>query len=230
MITLSISNKKYNLPTRLTIKQWKSLVGFDFNDESQWHRILGSLIGMHPRDLELADRNSMILAISFIISIMNGRAEYKVKDFNTLLFGEFVDLDVYVVQGIEKNMETIVEMLTPEGDEPTVWSDEAMWLIDRYTQFRIHTYRSYAGLFGLNDLEEYEDIEDDEDHDPNGIAKGWYKVIIGLADNNIEKIDYVTEQPLKKVLNFMSHRKEVQLEENAKVREQQRKLAAARNK
>ena len=226
MITLSISNKKYELPTRLTIKQWKTLVGFDFKDESQWSRILGSLIGMHPRDLEIVDRDSMILAISFIISIMNGRQDYKIKDFNALTFGEFVDLDIYVVQSVEKNLEKIVAMLTIEGDEPTVWSDEAMWLVDQYTQFRIHTYRSYAGLFGLNDYSE--DDYEDEDHDPNKVAKGWYRVIIGLADNDILKIDYVTDQPLKKVLNFMSHRKEVQLEENAKVREQQRKMAAAR--
>ena len=162
---------------------------------------------------------------------MNQRKEHKVRDFNDILFGEFVDLDVYITMGIEKNITQILETLTPEGKEVTQWADEAMWLIDRYTQFRVFTYRQYAGLFGINKngKQEFEDEEEElEAHDPKKVAKGWYKIIVSLADNDLQKMDYVTDEPLKKVLNFMAHRKEIQHEENFKQLQQNRQLAARR--
>jgi hypothetical protein len=86
-------------------------------------------------------------------------------------------------------------------------------------------------LFGINSNGEQEVDEDDLDaFDPKKIAKGWYKVLIDLADNDIQKIDYVTEQPLKKVLNFMAHRKEKQLEENFRLMQQKRQMDANRRK
>jgi len=231
MIKLTIDNKKYEIPSRLTVKQWKQLITYDFSDYFQFSKIIASLIGADPEKVEQCSEDSQILAIGFIIQLMNQRKEHKVRDFNDILFGEFVDLDVYITMGIEKNITQILETLTPEGKEVTQWADEAMWLIDRYTQFRVFTYRQYAGLFGINKngKQEFEDEEEElEAHDPKKVAKGWYKIIVSLADNDLQKMDYVTDEPLKKVLNFMAHRKEIQLEENFKQLQQNRQLAARR--
>lgn len=231
MIKLTIDNKKYTIPSRLTVKQWKQLITYDFSDFFQFGKIIASLIGADPEKVEQCTEDSKILAVGFIIQLMNQRQQYKVRDFNDVLFGEFVDLDVYITMGVEKNMESILEILTPEGSEVTEWADEAMWIIDRYTQFRVYTYRSYAGLFGINKNGEQEVDEDDlEEYDPKKVAKGWYKIIIDLADNDIQKIDYVTDQPLKKALNFMSFRKEKQLEENFRLMQQKRQMDANRRK
>jgi hypothetical protein len=231
MIKLTIDNKKYAIPTRLTVDQWKKLITFDFSDYMQFSKIIASLIGADPQKIAECTEDSQILAVGFIIQLMNQRKEHQVRDFNDIMFGEFVDLDVYVTMGIEKNLDAILRTITPQGKEPTEWADEAMWLIDRYTQFRVYTYRSYAGLFGINQNGEQEIDEDDLDaYDPKKVAKGWYKIIIDLADNDLQKIDYVTDQPLKKVLNFMSFRKEKQLEENFKVMQQKRAMEANRRK
>jgi hypothetical protein len=231
MIKLTIDKKKYIIPDRLTVQQWKDMISFDFTDYLQYAKIIASLTGADAAAVAKCTEDSQILAVGFIINLMNQRKEYKVRDFNAMLFGEFVDLDIYVVMGVEKNLDTILEILTPEGKEVTEWADEAMWLIDRYTQFRVFTYRQYSGLFGLNQNGEQEQDEDDlEAYDPKKIAKGWYKVIIDLADNDLQKIDYVTEQPLKKVLNFMAHRKEKQLEENFKLMQQKRQYDVQRNR
>lgn len=232
MIKLTIDKKKYTIPSRLTVKQWKQLIAFDFTDYEQYSKIIASLIGAEADKVAECTEDSQILAVGFIIQLMNQRREHKVRDFNTMLFGEFVDLDIYVVMGVEKNLETILETLTPEGKEVTEWADEAMWLIDRYTQFRSFTYRQYSGLFGINQngQQEFDEDEELEAYDPKKVAKGWYKVIIDLADNDIQKIDYVTDQPLKKVLNFMAFRKEKQLDENFKLMQQKRAMEANRRK
>lgn len=231
MIKLTIDNKKYEIPSRLTVKQWKQLISFDFSDYLQYSKIIACVTGAETDAIAKCTEDSQILAAGFIINLMNQRREHKVRDFNGLLFGEFVDLDVYVVMGIEKNMDEILNILTPEDKEVTEWADESMWLIDRYTQFRSFTYRQYSGLFGINSNGEQEVDEDDlEAHDPKKVAKGWYNVIIELADNDLQKIDYVTDQPLKKVLNFMAHRKEQQLKENFRLMQQKRALDASRRK
>jgi hypothetical protein len=231
MIKLTIDNKKYSFPERLTIQQWKTLVKFDFTDYFQYSKIIASLIDAPFEKVDQCTEDSQILAIGFIIQLMNRRKESKVKDFNDVNFGEFVDLDIWIVMGIEKNMEAILKMLTPEGVEVTQWADEAMWIIDQYTQFRVHTYRAYSGLFGLNSKGEQElDDEELEAWNPQKVAKGWYNIIIDVADNDIQKIDYVTDQPLKKVLNFMAHRKEKQLEENFKIMQQKRQHDLSRNR
>lgn len=229
MIKLTIDNKKYVIPARLTVKQWKQLITYDFSDYFQFSKIIASLTGADPEKVAQCSEDSQILAVGFIIQLMNQRKEHKVRDFNDVLFGEFVDLDIYITMGIEKNIKQILETITPEDKEVTEWADEAMWLIDRYTQFRVFTYRQYAGLFGINKNgeQEFEDEEEErEAHDPKKVAKGWYKIIVSLADNRLDKLDFVTDEPLKKVLNFMAHRKEMQLEENFKLLQQKRQMAA----
>lgn len=233
MIKLTIDNKKYAIPTRLTVEQWKNLIKFDFSDYLQYPKIIASLTGAEPEKVAQCTEDSQILAVGFIINLMNQRREHMIRDFNELMFGEFVDLDVYVIMGVEKNLDTILRTLTKPDKQVTEWADEAMWLIDRYTQFRVYTYRQYAGLFGINKngQQEFEDEDEElEAYDPKKVAKGWYKIIIDLADNDLQKIDYVTDQPLKKVLNFMSHRKEKQLEENFKIMQQKRAMESNRRK
>lgn len=230
MIKLTIDKKKYGIPNRLTVKQWKQLISYDFSDYFQYSKIIASLIDAPVDKVAQCTEESQILAIGFIINLMNQRKEYVVRDFNEITFGEFVDLDVYIVMGIEKNLDPILEILTPEGMDVTEWMDEALWLVDRYTQFRVFTYRQYSGLFGINSNGDQEMDEDEEDWDPKKVAKGWYKVLIDMSDNDITKIDYVTEQPLKKVLNLMAYRKEKQLEENFRLMQQKRQLDAQRRK
>ena len=67
-------------------------------------------------------------------------------------------------------------------------------------------------------------IEGDPDFDPLKIAKGWYKIIVSLANDNLLDIDRVTDEPLKKVLNFMALQKEKQIEANIEIMKQNRKL------
>jgi len=233
MINLTIDNKKYIIPTRLTIDQWKQLIKFDFADYLQYSKIISVLTGAESEKIIQCTDDSQILAVGFIINLMNQRKEHKIREFNDIMFGEFIDLDIYLIAGVEKNLDIILKTLTKSDQEVTKWADEALWLIDRYTQFRVYTYRQYAGLFDINKngQQEFEDeTEELEALDYKKVAKNWYKIIIDLADNDLQKIDYVTDQPLKKVFNFMAYRKEKQIEENFKLLQQKRALEVNRRK
>ena len=225
MVKITIENNKYALPDRLTIKQWRQLVNFDYADTEQWPKIISVLLNEDIEVLKRCTLDSLTLAIAFTVECMNRRREYRVRDFNEILFGEFIDLDIYMVMGVEKHLDQIVEILS----EGTEWADEAMWLVDQYSLFRVHTYRQYAGLFGINDKLEQDEDEEDK-WDSKKIAKGWYRVITDLAQDDILRIDLITDQPLKKALNFMAYKKEKQLEENFRLMQQKRQNDLSRNR
>ena len=157
---------------------------------------------------------------------MSKRKPSKHVDFTKISIGEFVDLDIWMIKGSEKHIDEILETISIE---PIKYIDEALWMIDQYANFRISTYRSYGALFGINDKGVQEDVAE-EDYDANKIAKGWYKVLVDLADNDLLKLDPVTEQPLYKALTFMSLRKERALEEQQRQLNQRRQHDLSRNR
>ena len=59
--------------------------------------------------------------------------------------------------------------------------------------------------------------------DPMQAAHSWYKIIVGLANEDVLKLDEVTAQPLQKILNFMALQKQQALEEQERQRQQRLK-------
>lgn len=217
MIKVTVEDKKYKIPERFTLQQWKEMVSWDFDQPQNWRRIIEAGCGIPQAELRGARADSLQLFIGFIIAHMNQRREYELVDFNKLTFGQFVDLDCYIALGIDKNLEPMLDVLEVKPK----WADEALWMIDQYVMWRTTVYRQYKTLFGLNDkdFEDYQ-AEHGEDWDPMSIPKGWYRIIVELANENILNIDAVTDQPLKKVLNFMALNKEKQLAEAEAIRKQ----------
>ena len=80
------------------------------------------------------------------------------------------------------------------------------------------------------DFEEAKLKLDEGRPDPMQVARSWYKVIVSLANRNILNMDAVTDQPLKKALNFMALQKEEALEEQQKQLQQKRKYDLQRTR
>jgi hypothetical protein len=205
MVKLTILDKRYQFPERITLEKWRRLANLDFGQPSQWARILSIIIDEDEALISKCRLDSLTLAISFCIELMNTRRKTTMKDFSAFTLGEFIDLDCYVSISVEKHIEDVIKMLS---DEQITMADEALWLLEQYMAFRMSTYRAYSGLFGLNEPKEDEDTDDEEVFDPNKVIKNWYTIIMELAEGNILNIDAVTEQPYKKAFNFMAWKKE----------------------
>jgi len=228
MAQININNKAYEIPERLTVEQYYGAIQFDWEDPKYYPMIIAQCTGAPLALLANAGEESLALAIALIVSSMNARRSTSMIDLEAITFGQFVDLDVYLALGLDKHFRDIVQMLSPEAK----WADEAMWAIDKYAAFRTYTYRQYRVLFGLTekDLDEAEKTGDTEVRDKMQVARAWYKVIVSLAQDNILQIDEVTEQPLKKVLNFMSLQKEKVMEENEAKLKQKRQYDLQRTR
>ncbi len=221
---LILNNKTYTIPARLTVDQWTELMKWDFTDVSHWARAVSIVTGAPYDVLKYAPQEALELGASLLVELINQRAETTMKPLDELKFGEWIDLDIYISMGVTTNLKKMIKILNSE----TEWADEALWIADKYIQWRSTVYRQYSNLFGLD--EQVEDGEEPEIQDPLHTARSWYAIIVDLADNNLLNLDAITEQPLVKTLNFMALRKQKQLEENMKILQQQKKYDLQRNR
>ncbi len=208
MVKININGKSYAIPQRLTIDHYNSLINFDWEDPKYYPMIVSQLVDAPLPQLAKAEPQQLTLGIVFAVKAMNARKEVEMLNLDEITFGQFIDLDVYLTIGLDKHFKDIAKILCPNSN----FSDEVMWAIEKYVAFRTYTYRQYKILFGLTDNDIY-DAEPDEIKKTQ-IAKSWYNIIVNIAKENILYIDQVTEQPLKKALNFMALQKEKAVEEN----------------
>tara|TARA_B100000768_G_C11256283_1_gene366548 strand:+ start:294 stop:959 length:666 start_codon:yes stop_codon:yes gene_type:complete len=208
-VTVNINKKKWAVPTRVTIEEWRDLQQWQFENEAHWPWIVSSISTFDAQEFNGADPDSMQLFIGFLIAACNKRTLKVQPDFNELKFGQFVDLDCFLALGVEKNINQILKILGVN----TPWADEALAVIDQYCKWRGTIYKQYAQLFGLNDNPGSLPHDEQEYYDPKEVARGWYMVIIELADNDILKMDLVTEEPLQKVLTYLQIQKELKIKE-----------------
>lgn len=201
-IKVNINSTTYQIPERFTIEEWQSLQQWEFENTAHWPWIINTCMHIPAEDFNNADPESMKLFIGFIIGAMNLRTLKHQPKLDDIKFGQFVDLDCFVSLGIEKHIDGMLDIL--EVDTP--WANEALAAIEQYIKWRGSIYKQYAQLFDLNDTDS--EYVEDQDFNPKDVARGWYKVIVELAGEDILKMDQITEEPLHKVLTFLQIKKE----------------------
>ena len=224
-MTINIEGVPYTFTDRFTIKEWSQLVQWNFEDSKAWPQILHIATGAPVYYLQQADEEVLGIAIGIVIQTLDRRQPTSHLNFEELTFGQFVDLDVYVTLSIDQHISQILELL----EVTTEYSDEAQYVIEQYIKYRTFVYRQYKTLFGLDDSD-FTDESKDSVADKMQVARNWYKVIVNLAQNDLTKMDEITDMPLKKVLNFMALQKEYALEEERKRIEQKRHYDLQRNR
>lgn len=225
MAKINVNDRGYEIPDRLTIEQWCGVMAYDFEDPKFHPNIIAQVTGAPLPLIAKAPKEALVLAIALIVAKLNERREVKRIKTEDLLFGEFVDLDIWINMGVHLHLKEMADVLGLK----TKWADEAMWAVDKFAEYRIFTYRQYKILFGINDI----DLESNDHLEPKErlhLARSWYRVIVQLAGEDVLKLDEVTEQPLKKILNFMALQKEKALEEEQKRLDQKRKYDLQRNR
>lgn len=224
-MNINVNDIAYPFKERLTIEEWQQLASTDFENEQSYAAIVHYVTGAPLEVLQQASPQDLQLAVAFVLELTDRRQEIKGKNFDAITFGEFVDIDVYLNYGMDKHINDILKILMVD----TQWADEALYAIEQYDKFRTYIYRQYKTLFGLDDTS-LETQRRDGEVDKMAAARNWYRIIVHLANDDITKIDEVTQQPLKKVLNFMALQKENRLEEERIQLQQKRQYDLQRNR
>ena len=209
MVTLTLGDKEATIPTDLTLDQWCQVVKWDVFDQDNWSRILSIVTGLPKEEFDLADPKSQELGIIFISHSLSRRKETQHKDFNDMKFGEWVDLDIYISQGLEKSIKDVLRVLGAE----TTSASEALYVIDKYNHWRTYILRTFSYLF---DYDENTSGDTESDVNWKEVGQSWYRIIVGLANDNLLDLDKVTDEPVRKVFQFMTLQKQKNQEEQMK--------------
>ena len=217
MVTLKVDGRRYTIDGNPTIGQWMELQKWDFESHVHWQYIIEAVTGLPFYVIREMDHEQQKLAVTMIAYAMSERIQVRLPDFDELTFGHFVDLEYLMAMGTDKTLHRIMDRLGCDHKH----TQEALYVAEQYINWRNNIFKQYRGLFGLDDR--FYDDEEAKSMNPKQIAGSWYRVIVELANDDLTKLDTITDKNVKEVLNFMAVRKEKQLAELKRLKEQKRK-------
>ena len=217
MVTLKVDGRRHTIDGNPTIDQWMQLQKWDFESPVHWQYIIEAVTGLPFYVIREMDNDQQRLAVTMIAYAMSERNPVRLPDFDELTFGHFIDLEYMLAMGTDK---TLHRMMARLGCDHT-HTQEALYVAEQYINWRNNIFKQYKGLFGLDDP--FMDSDDERPMNPKEVAGNWYRVLVELANDDLTQIDQITDKKIKEVLNFMAVRKEKQLAELRRLKEQKRK-------
>lgn len=205
MHTLVINDKEYGLPSDLTLTQWKAVMKSSASTDD----VIKIVFGCSDEEVSMIPEQTKTVAVGFVSNMLFpvidptsiGYLNHKVLDFDTITFGEFIDLEVYNSEGIEKNIIEMVQVLYKAANVDD-WPISACWNgVHRFLTWRNMVYHNYKNLF--------ESTESDDDN-PVSLRHMWYDVAMIVAQNNILNLEPVLNRPLIECLNWLAWNKDQQ--------------------
>jgi hypothetical protein len=215
-IILEIEGVEYKLKLYWTIEEYldcfvpnyKITYQDLFADEDNWDELIHKAIGVPLEVLSRCKKGDKSRVIYMLDSVKMFESEIKTIDMKQMTFGNFVDLDVYFYNNPLKYWNEILDILCPNVDKVNLYIWDLMRVFNLFLEFRLWLYKQYKGLFGWN---EKTDRNEDGELSPKNvseIAGAWFNVICILSNEDINKIDETTNQPIMKVLNFLARKKD----------------------
>lgn len=159
---------------------------------------------------------------------------YTLKDLNKISLGEFIDLEHYFALDYKINLPSICSILyrktlTDEWGNVTIEPYtydleerkeaisesslvELYGVIPEYLTFRESIRTAYPNFFAP-DITEDESEMDEEDLKAEKTESrwGWERIIFSLANEDVTKVDQVTDLPLIFVLNMLSMKADLKI-------------------
>jgi len=208
MIKLIVNKKAVNLHEVLTIPQWQAIAQFDIEVPETWINIIATATDHDIDLLRLMDFEERRLAVTAISTSLLMRQQVPLPQFEKMTFGQFVDTEYYLAQGVQRSINNIIETMQFEVET----APQALWSIEQYIKWRSNLYKRYGQLFNSEDIDEVDPTAESK-WTAEHIAKSWYRIMVDLCNDNLLDIDLLTDKSVYSVLNFMSVRKEKQQEQ-----------------
>lgn len=219
MNKLYIGDKEYMMPEKLLLNKWVEVSKYDISLEFMWGKIISIIMDIPMDEVELIPNKTRELLIVFIAPLLTLDETIKFDEYNggkymnlnTITFGDFIDMDVWINEGLEKNIKPIINKLygVEVKDDTTI--DEVLGGVFYYIKWRNNIYYQYKNLFGIGG--DYLQVEVDEEQVKSNIRKSWLNVIMVLAKEDVLRMNEVAELPLLQAFNWLAwHKEKIELE------------------
>jgi hypothetical protein len=205
---LLIDDNTYEVPDKLTIKQFRELANWDITLESNWRKILSIVMDIPYTEALLVPDKTVELVVTFLLdkiypdSSPVKKGAFDIKNINV---GLFVDMEVLISKGVQKSIYQIIERLYEVEPNDKMYIYDYYGGIKYYLNWRLNIFNSYRKLFGLDDEFSKNDIELEEKVDP---SYNWYQFLMVLCDEKFLDINKVVDEPIIQALNFLAYKKD----------------------
>jgi hypothetical protein len=192
----------------MSVEKWQKIARFDMNEKQYWPKILAVALDIDEIQLRDAPEETLELGVSFIrYALEYGEHEKaQVKPLDDMTFGDFIDLDIFMYDGAVKSLHQIIEKFTDK--DRTLEMPAALKALQQISNWRKQVYRNFEGLLSDGEVYDNEIEEEQEESQAPDPRRIWYSVLVNLAQEDILKMETITQQPFRNALNFMSWRKE----------------------
>ena len=231
--SFTIGTNEYFIPEVVTVELFQKAIAWNL-EELKNHLPFVSVITECPlNELKLLDVDTFNLVFAACITKIDfSNAElrqniggYELIKLNDMSFGQFVDIDILIADGMTKHAVELTQKLygipaiaAAQKDVREVW--KAMELI---AEWRLKVYSEHDEFFEISNNEDSEGPE----MTINNLQLMWYNAILVLAEQKFLNIQHVVERPYKEALNFLTWKKnemsKAQLEQLRKKNDLQRR-------
>ena len=222
MYKLNLKGREFDIREDYTIEEWMDLQKWDANIEANWPRLLSSAVGMTIEEAKEIPMETMQVAIGLLmvtlspdhVALKDNIDEYGLIDFNSITFGQWVDLEVLLSRDPRKTLDKMIAVLYG-AKETKHWQLRDTWpALQKYLVFRKTVYTNYKALFEIDDIDTSTVKElKDQSH-------AWYDMIMVLADEKFLNISDAVDRPMVEAFNFIAWKKDQMIKQEQLIQKQ----------
>lgn len=210
--SFQIGDETYELPKVLTASEFQAAIAWDLEDIKN-HKPFVSIMTQCPiQGLNLLAEDTFNLVLGACVSKLPTDATvnqsigvFQLKDFDGFSFGDFMDVDIYVADGLTNHTVDLVSKLydmpintAAKADITKVWG-----ALVALAKWRELVYKEHDEFFELSLVKG----DDGPEMTINNLQLMWYEAVLVLANHQFLNIATVVERPYKEALNFLTWKK-----------------------
>ena len=207
-----IGDQEYTVPQALTVSEFQTAICWDLEDIKNVKPFVASITGCPLHQLDLIDDVTfdVLLAACVMLLPKDGQlirmiGVHKLMDLDSLSFGDFIDIDVYIADGITKHIvDLVTKLYGMTTDQAANTEVQKIWpTVIAVAKWRELVYKEHDEFFELSNAKGI----DDSEFSINNLQLMWYEAVLALADHQFLNIQHVVERPYKEALNFLTWKK-----------------------
>lgn len=209
----SIDGTTYIVPTEIPVGTFQRAICWNLIDDASHRPFVAALTGCPLPQLDKVD--DFIFAMIFKACVdriptsdvpVHQIDSYHLLGTDDLTFGDFIDLDILIADGVQQHVvEITAKLYSVTEDVAAGLPIHLVWpSILHFFKWRKSVYQDYDEFFETQG----KGGETDEDRPTiNTLQLMWYEGVMVLAEGKFLNIHQVTDRPYREALNFLTWRK-----------------------
>ena len=220
--SFTIGTNEYTVPKVVTVELFQRAIAWDIEDKKNHKPFVSAMTDCPIHELNILDDATFNVVLAVCVSRINFEdtelrhniGGFRLLDFTTMTFGQFVDIDILIADGMTKHTVELVHKLYGIPEEAAASKDvrEVWKTLVAVAEFRQSVYMEHNEFFDIDNSHKDDDIE----ISINNLQLMWYNAILVLAEGKFLNIQHVVERPYKEALNFLTWKKSEMAKEQLK--------------